>query len=86
VLDNYIKQEAAANDDELREPATLRRKLPASNLYARATAVDTHLLTGNKNKRQRRVSQVDEYFEALYTDLNTTSESDILLLEHPYDW
>jgi hypothetical protein len=43
-------------------------------------AIDTHLLTGNKNKRQRCVSQVDKYFEALYTNLNTTNESDIPLL------
>jgi hypothetical protein len=51
VFDDYVKQEAAANDDELREPPPSRRKLPANDVYARATAVDAHLFTGNKNKR-----------------------------------
>jgi hypothetical protein len=29
---------------------------------------------------------VDEYFEALYSDLNTTNERDLPLLEYPYKW
>jgi hypothetical protein len=55
VFDEYVKQDAAADNDELREPPPSRRKLPANDLYSRATAVDTHLLTGSKNKRQRRL-------------------------------
>jgi hypothetical protein len=55
-------------------------------LYLRATAVDTHLLTGSKNKRQRRLRQVNEYFEALYADLNSTNERERPLLEEPYEW
>jgi hypothetical protein len=69
-----------SSKNKLQEPPPSRYKLPANDFYAQAMAVDTHLLTGNKNKRQRCVSQVDEYFEALYTDLNTTNESDIPLL------
>jgi hypothetical protein len=90
VFDDYIKQEAATNNNKLWNPPPLRRKLSANDLYAWVTAINTHLLTGNKNKRQqqrqRRVGQVDKYFEALYTNLNTTNESDILLLEHLYNW
>jgi hypothetical protein len=46
-------------------------------------AVDVHLLTNNKNKRQRRVGQLEEYFESLVTDLTTGSERDLELLNEP---
>jgi hypothetical protein len=86
VFDDYAKQDASADDNKLREPPPSRRKLPANDLYTRATAVDTYHFTGNKNKRQRHVGQVDEYFEALYSNLNTTNEQDLPLLEYPYKW
>jgi hypothetical protein len=86
VFDDYVKQDAAANNNELREPPPSCRKLPATDLYSPATAVDTHLLTGFKNKCQCRPGQVDEYFEALYADLNTTNEQEWPLLEEPFEW
>jgi hypothetical protein len=86
VFVEYVKQDAAADNDELREPPLSRCKLLANDLYSRATAVDTHLLTGSKNKRQRGLGQVDEYFEALYADLNTTNDRERPLLEEPYKW
>ena len=49
-------------------------------------AVDVHLLTNNTNKRQRRVGQLDEYFEWLVTDLTTGSERDLELLNDPWAW
>jgi hypothetical protein len=52
VFDDYVKQNAASDNDKLREPPSSQRKLPASDLYSRATAVNTHLLTGSKNKCQ----------------------------------
>jgi hypothetical protein len=76
MFDDYVKAEAATDDnDELREPPS-RRKVPANDLYSRVTAVDTHLLTGNKNKRQRRIRQIEEYYESLNTDLNAANERD----------
>jgi hypothetical protein len=47
-------------------------------------AVDLHLLTNTKNKRQRQAGQVEEYFESLMTDLTTSSERDRELLDDPW--
>jgi hypothetical protein len=85
VFDDYVKAEAADDNDELREPPS-RRKVPANDLYSRVTAVDTHLLTGNKNKRQRRIGQIEEYYESLDTDLNAANERDQPVLEDPWGW
>jgi len=86
VFDDYVKAEAATDDnDELREPPS-RRKVPANDLYSRVTAVDTHLLTGNKNKRQRRIGQIEEYYESLDTDLNAANERDQPVLQDPWGW
>ena len=46
-------------------------------------AVDIHLLTNNNKKRQRRVGQLEEYFESLVTDLTIGSEKDLELLNNP---
>ena len=45
--------------------------------------VDDHLLTGKKtHKRQKRTSQLDEYFDSLYNDRLAASE----LLQDPHRW
>ena len=62
---------------------TLSSNSNSDDLYARAMAVDLHLLTGDKNKRQRRVGQLEEYYEALGIDLNTTNERDRPELNEP---
>jgi len=49
-------------------------------------AVDLHLLTNSKNKKQRRVRQLKEYFDALVTDLTTASEHELKLLKKPFEW
>ncbi|KAF1936954.1 hypothetical protein EJ02DRAFT_470082 [Clathrospora elynae] len=50
-------------------------------------AVNLHLLTNNKGKQQRRVGQLEEYFESLGNDLTVGSEQDLKLLEnHPWRW
>ena len=38
------------------------------------------LLTNAKNKRQKRVSQVDEYFNDLLSDLTNSSDDNLALL------
>lgn len=67
-----------------------RRKVPNSDnyddLYERTMAVDVHLLTKTKNKRQRRVGQLEEYFESLVIDLTVGSEGDLGLLNNPWAW
>jgi hypothetical protein len=49
-------------------------------------AVDLHHLINTKNKRQRRVGQVEEYFESLVTDLITAIDRDLELLDGPWQW
>jgi hypothetical protein len=58
VFDDYVKQDAMANSDELQELPPSRHKLPASDFYSWATAVNTHLLTGSKNKCQQHLGQL----------------------------
>jgi hypothetical protein len=86
VFDDYVKAEAATdNNNELRELPS-RRTVSTNDLYSHVTAVDTHLLTGNKNKRQRRTGQIEEYYESLDTDLNAANERDQPVLEDPWGW
>ena len=65
-----------------------RRKVPSdsNDLFSRTMAVDLHLLTNAKNKRQKRLSQLDEYFDDLVTDLNSGSEQELQLLSDPWAW
>jgi hypothetical protein len=86
VFDDYVKGEAATDDnDKLQEPPS-RRKVTANDLYSHVTAVDAHLLTGNKNKRQQRIGQIEEYYKSLDTDLNAANERDQPVLEDPWGW
>jgi hypothetical protein len=91
VFKEYLSVSAEledSQDSQLLPPSC--RKLPNStstnDLYERTMAVDLHLLTNTKNKRQRRVGQLEEYFEALVTDLTTGSERKLKLLDNPWDW
>jgi hypothetical protein len=91
VFKDYLAAEAEADSsqDSLLGPPS-RRKLPSngnsSDLYERTMAVDLHLLTNAKNKRQRRAGQVEEYFESLVTDLTTGSDRDLELFDDPWQW
>jgi hypothetical protein len=40
-------------------------------------AVDPYLLTNARNKKLGRVGQLEEYFDALVTDLTTASKRDL---------
>jgi hypothetical protein len=87
LFDEYT--EAEADDDEQQQlPPPSRRKLPpnSDDLYERAIAVNLHLLTGNKNKRQRRVGQLDEYYESLGSDLNSLHERERPERDDPLAW
>ncbi|KAK7178178.1 transposase-like protein [Paraphaeosphaeria sporulosa] len=84
--------DVADDTDELAE-LTRTRKVPGA--YAsderrlRTIWVDDHLLTGKKaHKRQKRTSQLDEYFDSLYDDKLAASASPDLsqLLGDPHRW
>jgi hypothetical protein len=66
----------------------LRHKLPGgeSDLYTQTMSVDLILLTNAKNKRQKRVSQVDEYFDDLLSDITNSSDDNLALLDNPWAW
>jgi hypothetical protein len=78
--------EAEVEVEELQPPS--RRKLPGSesDLYTQTMSVDLMLLTNAKNKRQKRVSQVDEYFDDLLSDLTNSSDDNLALLDDPWAW
>jgi hypothetical protein len=91
VFKEYLSISAEVGDSQDLQLLPLsRQKLPnstsTSDLYKRTIAVDLHLLTNTKNKRQRQVGQLEEYFEALVTDLTTGSEGELQLLKNPWDW
>ena len=50
-------------------------------------AVDLMFLTGSKShKRQKRASQLEEYFDDLREDLTNASEQQLALLHDPWRW
>ncbi|KAF1943323.1 hypothetical protein EJ02DRAFT_486282 [Clathrospora elynae] len=89
LFEDYISSKAEA-DNELQLPPPSRQKLPSSsssnNLYAWAMAIDLHLLTGNKNKRQHCIGHLKEYYKALSIDLNTTNKRGWPELDKPWRW
>jgi hypothetical protein len=78
--------EAEVEVEEL-QPSS-RRKLPGSesDLYTQTMSVDLMLLTSAKNKRQKRVSQVDKYFDDLLSDLTNSTNDNLALLNDPWAW
>lgn len=77
---------SAAPDEALPPPS--RRKIPpnSNDLYAQTMAVDLHLLTNAKSKRQKRTTQLDEYFDDLLTDVTNASDRELALLDDPWAW
>jgi hypothetical protein len=57
-----------------------------SDLYTQTMSVNLMLLTNAKNKRQKRVSQVDKYFDDLLSDLTNSSDNNLALLHDPWAW
>jgi hypothetical protein len=50
-------------------------------------AVDLMFLTGSKShKRQKRTTQLEEYFDDLRDDLTNASEQQLALLHDPWRW
>jgi hypothetical protein len=79
---------AEVDDDDTALPLP-RRKVPGGNadLYSQTMAVDLMFLTGSKShKRQKRASQLEEYFDDLREDLTNASEQQLALLHDPWRW
>ncbi|KAK7178414.1 transposase-like protein [Paraphaeosphaeria sporulosa] len=93
VYNQYLAAEDVADDPNELAELTRKRKVPGA--YAsderrlRTMWVDDHLLTGKKaHKRQKRTSQLDEYFDSLYDDNLAASTSPDLynLMQDPHRW
>ena len=79
---------AEVDDDDTALPLP-RRKVPggSTDLYSQTMAVDLMFLTGSKShKRQKRASQLEEYFDDLREDLTNASEQQLALLHDPWRW
>jgi hypothetical protein len=73
------------DDDDTALPLP-RRKVPSGNadLYSQTIAVNLMFLTSSKShKRQKRASQLEEYFNDLREDLTNASEQQLALLYNP---
>ena len=81
----YADEEEAEDEHPLLQPPT-RRKVPSGSsgdgLYERSMAVDLHLLTNAKSKRQKRANQLDDYLDSLAFEHATASELEQRLLKH----
>jgi hypothetical protein len=83
--------DAEVEIDELTQPPS-RRKLPGGDynnnmdLYTKTMAVDLHLMTNAKRKKQKRVTQLEEYFDDLLTEYTNGSERELQLLDDPWAW
>lgn len=86
VFKQYIAKEMDDDDTALPLP---RRKVPGGNadLYSQTMAVDLMFLTGSKShKRQKRTTQLEEYFDDLRDDLMNANEQQLALLHDPWRW
>jgi hypothetical protein len=87
VFKQYIAREI--DDDDDTALSLPRRKVPGGNtdLYSQTMAVDLMFLTGSKShKRQKRTTQLEEYFDDLRDDLTNASEQQLALLHDPWRW
>jgi len=87
VFKLYMAEEMDDDDTALPLP---RRKVPGSDnsdLYSQTMAVDLMYLTGSKShKRQKRTTQLEEYFDDLRDDLTNATEQQLVLLHNPWRW
>jgi hypothetical protein len=93
VFKQYVNDEVdleKSQSSQFGSPRASRRKVPGggtgNDLFSHTMAVDLHLLTNAKNKRVKRVSQVNKYLNALLTDYTNASNDDLELLEKPWLW
>jgi hypothetical protein len=88
VFKQYIDAEVDIDGPPLQPPS--RWKLPpnssSNDLYTQKMNVDLHLLTNSKNKKQKRLSQLDEYFDDLLTEYTNGTDSSLELLDDPWAW
>lgn len=88
VYIEYMLEEI--DDDDTALPPPSRRKAPnnsSTDLYSQTMEVDLMYLTGSRaRKRQKRSTQLEEYFEDLRDDITTASEEQIELLHDPWRW
>jgi hypothetical protein len=88
VFKEYCDEEVEPEEQLL---PTSRRKIPANStvsndLYTQTMSVDLMLLTNAKNKKTKRTSQLDEYFDDLLRDLTHSNEQQLALLDDPWAW
>jgi hypothetical protein len=86
VFKQYMAEEIDDDDTALPLPS---RKVPGGNtdLYSQTMAVDLMFLTGSKShKRQKRTTQLEEYFDDLCDNLTNASEQQLALLHDPWRW
>jgi hypothetical protein len=86
VFKQYMAEEIDDDDTALPLP---HRKVPGGNadLYSQTMAVDLMFLTGSKShKRQKRTTQLEEYFDDLCDNLTNASEQQLALLHDPWRW
>ena len=87
VFKLYMAEEV--DDDDSALPLPRRKVLGGDNsdLYSQTMAVDLMYLTGSKSyKRQKRATQLEEYFDDLRDDLTNASEQQLGLLYDPWRW
>jgi hypothetical protein len=88
VFKQYIAREIDDDDDDT-TLLLLLRKVPGGNtdLYSQTMAVDLMFFTCSKShKRQKRTTQLEEYFDDLRDDLTNASEQQLALLHDPWHW
>jgi len=89
VFKDYVEVEVKVEEDSQHVIQPLsRRKLPGgkSSLYERTMEIDLHLLTNNKAKKQKRVNQLDDYFDNLCMDLMNAGEDERHMIETDNAW
>ena len=71
------------------QPSERRRKVPASyptNLFASTIEFDNQNITENRNhKRQKRITQLQEYLDDLDEDLSKDDDYQELMTD-PWQW
>jgi hypothetical protein len=88
----YTDAEEVEVEEQLTQPPS-RRKLPGgdytdihTDLYTKTMTVDLHLMTNAKRKKQKRVTQLGEYFDDLLTEYTNGSDHQLQLLDDPWAW
>lgn len=88
VFRQYVDLEVEP-DVDAPPPQLLRHKTPAGSSYSfdDTMSVDLMLLTGARShKKQKRVSQLEEYYNDLRDDMQTPNQAQRSQLDEPWQW